>query len=320
MKKLNLMKLASLVIALMATSSLFAQGIKDVRFNEILAKNTISVVNSVGEKGGWIELTNIGYSTVDLGGCRLVKISPSGETTHIIPKGLNTTFLAPQNYVLIHVGATEMSPLTTTFNIEDATELRLYDASGKGLIDRVVINPNDVREDVSLGRAFVDRNSLKGRRDDMDIETRVSSLVVTERLTPNFSNFPAPAESRSESFRHTDPSGVGMAVIAMSVVFLALLCLFGVFAQVGSFMQNLAKKKETKANPTNATTSASGSVAAQVASLDGETIAAIGYAIKMYNDELNESEARVITINRTVKAYSPWSSKIYGLTQLPNKK
>lgn len=319
MKKLNLMKIASLVIALLATSSLFAQGVKDIRFNEVFAKNTLNA-DGVLEKDGWIEITNIGYTTVDLGGCRLVKISPSGTTTHVIPKGLNTTYLAPQNYLLIYTGAEEEYPLTTTFNIDDATELQLYDASGKGLLDKVVFNSSDMREGKSLGRAFVDRNSLKKRRADADIETRVSSLVETGYITPAFSNFPAPAESRSEAFRNTDPSGGGMAVIAMSVVFIALLCLFGVFAQVGSIMQKIAKKKETKVTPVDASTSVSNSAVASVASLDGDTIAAIGFAIKMYNDELNESEARVITINRTVKAYSPWSSKIYGLTQLPNKK
>lgn len=318
MKKINLMKIASLAIALIASSTLYAQGILDVRFNEVLVKNANSVVNIEGYKSGWIELTNIGYSTVDLSGCRLVKVTPSGEVSHKIPKGLNFTSITPQNYMLIHVNSKEETPLSTIFDIADATELILYDASGKIVIDRVTLDPNSFREDVSLGRAFVPRSTLHERNMDTDIESRVKTLVPTERMTPGYSNFKAPEQSRSENFRETDPFGVGMAVIAMSVVFLALLCLFGVFAQVGTWMQNIERKKELK-NAKPISPDAPATVYATSAP-DGEVLAAIGYAIKMYDDELNESEARVLTINRTVKAYSPWSSKIYGLTQLPNRK
>lgn len=319
MKKINLMKLASLAIALMATSTLFAQGILDVRFNEILVKNSNSLVNKEGEKSGWIEFTNIGYSTVDLSGCKLVKKSSSGEVTHLIPKGLNYTSLAPQNYVILNVNAKEEAPFAALFDLADATELVLYDASGKIIIDKVELDPNSFREDISLGRAFVPRGTLADRNADTNFEARVKTMVPTDRMTPGYSNFRAPEESRSEAFRRTDPFGIGMAVIAMSVVFLALLCLFGVFAQVGTWMQNIEKKKDAKnAKPTSSDDSVVAT--ASVGAPDGEILAAIGYAIKMYNDELNESEARVLTINRTVKAYSPWSSKIYGLTQLPNRK
>lgn len=320
MKKLNLMKIASLAIALFATTSLFAQGIKDIRINEVLVKNTLSIVNGVGEKGGWVELVNTGYAAVDLGGCTFAKVTPSGEVTHVIPKGLSTTSIPSQNYILIHLGALEVSPLTTNFDIEDATELRIYDTSGKNLIDRVVINQSMVRENVSLGRPAVDLSTLRGRRDNADIDIRSTSLVVTERLTPGYSNFPVSKESRAEAFRRVDNTGAGMAIIAMSVVFLALLALFGVFAQVGKYMQYLSRKKDAKANPVQSSSSSSASVAPASSDLSGETLAAIGIAIKMYEDELNASEARVLTINRTVRAYSPWSSKIYGLTQLPNRK
>lgn len=309
------------MIALAATSSLYAQGVKDIRFNEVLVKNSSSVVNKWGERGGWIEFTNIGFSTTDLGGCHLVKVSPSGEEKHIIPKGLNTTYIAPLNYILFHFGAAESATMSANFCLDDATEIRLFDSSGKNLIDKVIIDQNLVSEDIALGRPLVDRGSLAGRVNESDIASRVVTLEKTAKMTPGYSNFPPPAESRSEQFRRVDSTGAGMAVIAMSVVFLALLCLFGVFSQVGSFMHGIARKKEAKANaalsPEEATTHHASST---IDSLNGETLAAIGFALKLYNDELNESEARVLTINRTVKAYSPWSSKIYGLTQAPERR
>ncbi|HEX2983935.1 MAG TPA: hypothetical protein VHO28_10380 [Ignavibacteriales bacterium] len=47
----------------------------------------------------------------------------------------------------------------------------------------------------------------------------------------------------------------------------------------------------------------------------GEIMAAISLALKLYLDEQHDIEKTTLTINRTVKPYSPWSSKIYGVRQ-----
>jgi len=48
--------------------------------------------------------------------------------------------------------------------------------------------------------------------------------------------------------------------------------------------------------------------------ISGETNAAIGLALYMYFNELHDHENMVITIDKVSKRYSPWSSKLYGLT------
>jgi glutaconyl-CoA/methylmalonyl-CoA decarboxylase subunit delta len=48
---------------------------------------------------------------------------------------------------------------------------------------------------------------------------------------------------------------------------------------------------------------------------EGEVYAAIAMALYLYNKEINESENLKITIQKSMKPYSPWSSKIYGLNQ-----
>lgn len=45
--------------------------------------------------------------------------------------------------------------------------------------------------------------------------------------------------------------------------------------------------------------------------------AAIGLALHMYMDHVREYEKAVVTIQKIMKPYSPWSSKIYGLRQQP---
>ena len=54
------------------------------------------------------------------------------------------------------------------------------------------------------------------------------------------------------------------------------------------------------------------------ASDSGEEIAAIVMAL---HEHLNahDQENTILTINKVKKAYSPWSSKIYGLRELPRK-
>jgi len=56
--------------------------------------------------------------------------------------------------------------------------------------------------------------------------------------------------------------------------------------------------------------------AAQVHMSD-EVVAAITTALKLYKSELHDRESEMITINRMSRAYSPWNSKIHGLTQIP---
>jgi len=52
---------------------------------------------------------------------------------------------------------------------------------------------------------------------------------------------------------------------------------------------------------------------------NGQEIAAvISLAINMYIQEIREYENAIVTIQRVMKPYSPWSSKIYGLRQTPN--
>ncbi len=51
-----------------------------------------------------------------------------------------------------------------------------------------------------------------------------------------------------------------------------------------------------------------------------EEIAAITTALALYTHELHDHETEVLTIQQIKRIYSPWNSKIHGLTPIPNKK
>ena len=104
-----------------------------------------------------------------------------------------------------------------------------------------------------------------------------------------------------------------MAALGFAVVFVVLILLIFIMKCMG-----LVFTRQQKA----AKIAAKGAVAAdeQDAMSDQEIAAAIITALKLYKSNLHDQESEIITINRITRAYSPWNSKIHGLTQLPEHK
>ena len=109
-----------------------------------------------------------------------------------------------------------------------------------------------------------------------------------------------------------------MTLIGFSVVFVVLVLLIFIMKGMGAaFTRQKKAEKVAKA-------AAAGVAVAdddhQEAISDQEIAAAIITALKLYKSNLHDQESEVITISRITRAYSPWSSKIHGLTQLPERK
>ncbi|MDE6183217.1 MAG: OadG family protein, partial [Rikenellaceae bacterium] len=120
---------------------------------------------------------------------------------------------------------------------------------------------------------------------------------------------------RSELFRAHDPSGITMAITAMSVVFSALLCLFLLFKLVGIVLMRMEAKKNAQA--TGAAPVRQTAAQLDKEAISGEVIAAIATTIRLFEEDLHDKESEIITINRVARTYSPWSSKIYGINNQP---
>ena len=102
-----------------------------------------------------------------------------------------------------------------------------------------------------------------------------------------------------------------MALIGFLLVFAVLVLLIYVMRLMGWFFTRDRKPK--------AAASASSEPALDHAISDQELVAAIATALKLYKSDLHDRESETLTINRITRAYSPWNSKIHGLTQLPEK-
>jgi hypothetical protein len=132
----------------------------------------------------------------------------------------------------------------------------------------------------------------------------------------------------AEKIAKADPFGIGVAMVAMSVVFLGLLLLYLVFKNTRLFryaikillflhlvFKNIGKRLIFWRRPREKKREN----VILVASEELLHAAAVAAAIHLYNEELHDEENAVLTINRISRAYSPWSSKIHGLNTYFNK-
>ena len=102
-----------------------------------------------------------------------------------------------------------------------------------------------------------------------------------------------------------------MAGIGFLIVFLVLVLLIFIMRGMGWFFTR-ERKPRVAATPVS-------EPASDHAISDQELVAAIATALKLYKSDLHDRESETLTINRITRAYSPWNSKIHGLTQLPEK-
>lgn len=299
----------------------WGQGFKDVKINEILVKNVDSYADDHANKVGWVELFNSGYSNVNIAGTFIRLIQGGDSTTYRVPKNDARTLMAPQGYLIFFAdSSSNKGTFHTNFRLDvyDSVKwaalvglndrLELVDQSGRVVVDYMDYDVNTQMVDVSYGRI---KNS-EGDIVNMPL-THITPLQNNETIEPT---------PKGELFRQQDPIGIAMSLIAMSVVFSALVLLYLIFRTLGKFMHKGALKKEAKAANTAAKTKESvmANLAGNSDEPSGETIAAIATALCFFDDDMHDMESQVITINREAKAYSPWSSKIYSLRQIPNKK
>ena len=103
------------------------------------------------------------------------------------------------------------------------------------------------------------------------------------------------------------PSWITIALIVVGVVCMALIILYITFNyRTKLYLEN--KKKRVSLKPSDVK---------DESDISGEVNAAIAVALHLYRTQLHDNEDPIITMKRVASTYSPWSSKIYGLTRPP---
>ncbi len=303
-------QILTLLVLLFSVSTVSAQTIKDIIINEVLVNNTDSYENEYGERVGWIELKNSGYSNVNIAGCFLRVVKSNGEViSYKVPTNDSRTVIKPQGYVVFFADGTDSrGTFYTNFTLDNTKEISLFGASGRGdAASTIKYGDRELHENISLGYMTTEQGG----------DTMLKELPAT---TPGASNETVALKPRSDVFAERDPYGIAMAITAMGIVFMALLVLFLVFKQLGIILVSIVKKKEAVKSPASASTAKVSTIEMMKNEINGEVLAAIAIAIKQNEDDRHDVESEIVTINRTARAYSPWSSKIYGVGNTPKTK
>lgn len=294
--KLNILKLVVLTILFIGVKTGYSQSSLDLRINEYLVYNDSNYVDDFGQHSPWIEIFNTAYNSVNMGGLYLSD-DPNNPTKYPIPKGQSTTLINPRSYLVFWADdEPTRGILHLNFKLEEGKTIYLYDANGRTLIDSATI-PSGQESNITYGR-LADGAAEWGK---------------LEKSTPNADNDTRVKVSPADKFGELDPSGVGMAVIAMSVVFSALAFLYAFFKTLGFSMTH----KERKAAKEKVAEIEVAAPAKKKEGMSGEVGAAIAMALHMYSSQLHDQENPVVTITKVSRTYSPWSSKIYSLRKSP---
>lgn len=277
--------------------------------NEVLVDNQTNFQDDYGVHSGWIEIFNKAYSTADLAGCLLKVSSQPGDTvTYFIPKGDVLTSIKPRQHTLFWAdGNPRRGTFHTNFVLSktNANWIGLYD-SGKKLLDQVVVPAGILAANQSYARVG-----------DASAEWEVKGASADKYVTPSTNNQTIESNPKMDKFEQHDPVGIGMAISAMSVVFLGLILLYICFKLIGKAAIKLRKRNAMIAHNI---TDKQEAKEKKLCEAPGEVIAAISMALHEAQGADHDVEETILTISRVKRSYSPWSSKIYTLRETPHKK
>lgn len=291
------------LVALLTASTSFAQGRRGLRINEIMVQNDSNVVDDYGQREAWVELFNSTFGPLEISSVFITN-DPAQPKKYPVPLGDVNTEIPPRQHVLFWAdGKPSRGTFHMSFTLRQGEDnwIGIYDADGKTLIDEVTV-PADLPA-----------NHTYARRADGEDGWEVRSGLDGSHITPSSSNIIHDTNDKVDMFKEKDAHGFGMTVIAMGIVFAALLLLslcFLLINRIGAHVSKLNKMhsqglaiRETPKEQQPDTDS-------------NEEIAAIVMAL---HEHLNahDREQAILTINKVKRTYSPWSSKIYSMRKLP---
>ena len=276
--------------------------------NEVLIENQTNFQDDYGVHSAWIEVFNQSYSSANLA-AYLLKISnqPGDTATYFIPKGDVLTIVKPRQHALFWAdGQPNRGTFHTNFVMDGSTDtwVGLFD-SGKNLVDQIVIPANTLQADQSYARVS-----------DASKEWEVKGAVADKYVTPSTNNKTLDSNAKMEKFQQHDKAGIGMSITAMSVVFFGLILLYISFRLIGKFAVSLRRKNAMEAKDVTCKQEAK---EMKLGEAPGEVIAAISLAMHEMQSDVHDVEDTVLTITRVKRSYSPWSSKIYTLREIPRR-
>lgn len=162
----------------------------------------------------------------------------------------------------------------------------------------------DNTETVEITAVEVNDNIIVASDQKENVQAKSDKSTVTEqKLTP---------EQRNKKIKDADSTGIGITIMSMAIVICSLIVLSLLFMAFGKISQRMHTQKRLKeygiAHDDDNHEASS-----------GEACAAIAAALYQYFNDRHDVEDTVLTMRKLKRAYSPWSSKLYGLRQVPER-
>ena len=283
-----------------------AQRATSLKINEVLVTNEQNYQDDYGLHNAWIEIFNTSFASVNIEGCYLTN-DKDNPTKYPIPKGDVLTLIKPRQHILFWAdGMPNRGTFHVSFTLDPSKEnyIALYDSNGKTLIDEITV-PAGMLADQSYAR-----------EEDGSANWVIKGGGEHSYVTPSTNNMTLDKNEKIENFKKHDADGFGMAIIAMSVVFIGLILLYVSFKIVGNIAVKLGKRNAMKAIGITDKVEAKEK---NLGSHSGEEAAAIAMALHEFMNDAHDVEDMILTINKVKRTYSPWSYKIYTLRQTPKR-
>lgn len=135
-----------------------------------------------------------------------------------------------------------------------------------------------------------------------------------EEMTPKGEAYNYRVLKQAEKIKQSDPFGVGLTVVAVLVVFFALICICMIMKGYAAAIKKTQNRKEQKKAAKEAAKAANNAPTEVVATdVSDDVYAAIAAAIYMYDEEMHDEEDTVITIQKVERAWTPWNAKVYNM-------
>lgn len=317
MNKIKLLALGALACVSVAVNGQARKGV--LHINEVMTNNDNSVIDDFGRRHAWIELYNSKFAPLEISTVYLTTDNTtSPDEWYSVPIGdVNTKMPKRQHVIFWADNAPSLGTFHTNFELDSlkTNKIYLYDSDKETLIDYVEVPV--LEKNTSYARKLDGKTVYN---EDGTVNVAETWEVRNDReegkyITPSSNNVIKDRNDKVDLFAHKDPHGFGMAAMAMCIVFcaLALLCIaFMVINKIGGAVGKMNKMKsqgiDIKETPRSERPDHD----------SGEEIAAIVAAL---HEHLNahDTESTILTINKVKRAYSPWSSKIYNMRQIPRR-
>lgn len=312
-----------LTIVAVSVSVLQAQGRRSLRINEVMVQNDSSVVDDYGRHSAWIELFNSSFAPLEIANVYLTNnkavLDIEDEQVrksmmYSVPLHDVNTRVPKQQHILFWA---DNQPTDGTFHTNfvltpgEDNWIAVFDADGITLIDSVTV-PASLLPNTTYARAKDGKDDFANP--ELTWVVRDGSTETTY-ITPSGMNVITDSNNKVDTFKTKDKRGFALTVMAMGIVFSALLLLCLCFYAISKIGASKSRKRKAKSHGADVTALPK---AERPTHDSGEEIAAIVMAL---HEHLNthDTENTILTINKVKRAYSPWSSKIYSIRELPHR-